>query len=82
LKEVRDRDRTLFRLSDAWFLVIGAVPSDRLASAGAAPAGECFADDAGTTGVMFIVPGVLMIQDVTVEDESPCTRYAKINPQF
>jgi len=39
---------SLFRLSDAWFIVIGGVPSGRFAFAGAAPAGEFFADAAGT----------------------------------
>src|SRR5215469_6470279 len=40
---------SLFRLSDAWFIVIGGVPSGRFAFAGAAPAGEFFAHAAGTT---------------------------------
>jgi hypothetical protein len=42
-------DPSLFRLSDACFVGIGGVPSDRFPLAGAAPAGEFFADDAATT---------------------------------
>jgi hypothetical protein len=67
-------DPSLFRLADARFVAIAGMPSDRFAFAG--PAGKILCRRRWYDLNDVHHPQVLMVQDVTVEDESANIRSA------